>query len=155
MSATNLIDCQEEEAIDEDRPDSNVGKDTCRQTVRIDGDGTIPVQSNKVPSQRPRNSWEVNEPWRGWMPKVESREIPEVHHQDQLGPPEMGANEEHDEGELKEVIENEVTSNAASCLDICFVLGEERPDISDLGDEENNPEMVSLPQYQVLEDIYQ
>jgi len=57
-----LEDNEEEEAIDQDAPDCDIGKDTCCQGVRIDCNGTVPVQSNKCPCQWSRDNRNVDEP---------------------------------------------------------------------------------------------
>jgi len=51
----------------------------------------------------------------------------------------MGANEEHDECKLEEVVENEMAPNTSGSLDIIIIVGEKVPDVSDLKEEENEP----------------
>jgi len=58
-----LVNNEEEQSIDQDTPDGNIGQDTCWETVSIDSNGSIPVQCNKSPSQWSRNGWQMNESW--------------------------------------------------------------------------------------------
>ena len=55
----------------------------------------------------------------------------------------MASDEEHHECKLKEVVEDEVTANTCSSSNVLAVRGEQAPDITDLGDEEGEPGMVS------------
>lgn len=71
--------------------------------------------------------------------EVEGREIEEVDDQDDLRPDEVATDEEHDPGELKEVVEDEVTTDTSSGLDVITILGEEVPHVTDLGEEESEP----------------
>lgn len=48
---TNLEGDKEEESVDEDTPNGNIGKDAAEQTLRIESDSSIPVQSNECPGQ--------------------------------------------------------------------------------------------------------
>lgn len=45
------------------------------------------------------------------MAEVERRQVDEVDDQDQLSPDEVGSDEEHDKGEMEEIIENEVAAH--------------------------------------------
>ncbi len=51
----------------------------------------------------------------------------------------MRADEEHNEGELQKVVENEVASYSSGSIDIFGITGKQSPDITDLKDEENDP----------------
>jgi len=51
----------------------------------------------------------------------------------------MATDEEHDEGELKEVVKDEVTSNGGGCLDMFRFVREEVPHIGNLEEEESEP----------------
>jgi len=73
------------------------------------------------------------------VPEIEGGQIKEVDDQDDLSPDEMSSNEEHDEGKLQEVVDDEVASNTRSSLNIVTVLREEVPQINDLEEEEENP----------------
>lgn len=45
------------------------------------------------------------------MAEVERRQVEEVDDQDQLSPDEVGSDEEHDEGKVEEVVEDEVAAH--------------------------------------------
>ena len=92
--------------------------------MSIDCNGTIPVQSNKGPRQGARNNWDMDEPWMSVVTEVEGGKVEEVDDQDDLSPDEVAADEEHDEGELEEVVDYEVASNTRGCVDIIGVGGE-------------------------------
>lgn len=62
-----------------------------------------------------------------------------MHDEDDLSGPEVAADPEHDEREDQEVVENEVRSYIGSAGDEGGVLGEQVPDITDLGNEQENP----------------
>ena len=55
----------------------------------------------------------------------------------------MTSNEEHYERKLKEVVEDEVTSDPGGSSDILAVGGEQAPDVADLGDEKCEPREIS------------
>lgn len=48
---TNLEGDEEEQSVDKDTPDSDIGKDAAEQTLRIEGNSSVPVQSNECPGQ--------------------------------------------------------------------------------------------------------
>lgn len=107
----------------------------------IDCNSTIPVQSDESPSQRSRDGWDMDCSSVGIVAEVEEGEVEEVDDQDDLGPDEVAADEEHDPGELEEVVEDEVASDGGCGLDVVAVLGEEVPQVGDLGEEEGEPGM--------------
>lgn len=88
-----LVGNEEEESVDQDAPDRNIGQDASCQVVGIDSDGTIPVQSNKCPCKWSRNNWDVNKSWVGIVSEVEGGEIEEINDQDDLRPDEVRSNE--------------------------------------------------------------
>jgi hypothetical protein len=49
----------------------------------------------------------------------------------------MTSNEEHDEGKLQEVVEDEVASNTSGGVDILTLLREEMPYVSNLEEEDS------------------
>ena len=53
----------------------------------------------------------MNKPWCCIVAEVEGGEIEEVDDQYDLGPYEVGANEQHDKCKLEEVVDDEMTSN--------------------------------------------
>jgi hypothetical protein len=69
------------------------------------------------------------------MTEIQGGEIEEVDDQKHFGPPEMGANEEHDPAKLQEIVENEVTSYCSGGVDIFTFVREEVPDVANLEDE--------------------
>jgi len=107
--------------------------------VGIDSNSSIPVQSVESPGQWSRDSWDMDQSWVGCMSKVQRREVEEVDNQDQLCDHEMAADEQHDECELKEVVEDKVTSNSSGSLNLCGGLGEEVPHVYNLEEEESKP----------------
>lgn len=72
-----LVYSEEEQAIDENSPDSNVGQDaSCKTWVAgmgVCGNSTIPVQSNKSPGKRCGHNWNVNESGVSVVTEVEGR----------------------------------------------------------------------------------
>ena len=105
----------------------------------MDHDGTIPVNGNKSPSKRGRNDWSVNEARVGVVAEVERAQVDKVDNKEDLCPEEVGANEEHDEGEVEEVVEDEMATHAGGGVDVVGVLGEEVGDVAELEDKENDP----------------
>jgi hypothetical protein len=71
--------------------------------------------------------------------EVQRRQVEEVDDQEQLGPDEVGAHEEHDEAEVEEVVGNEVAADVRGGLDIVGVGGEELKDVAGLEEEEDDP----------------
>jgi len=71
--------------------------------------------------------------------EVEGGQIEEVDNQNDLGPNEVGANEEHDEREMQEVVENEMASNTSSSLNVGIVTREEVPCVTNLKEEKSEP----------------
>lgn len=136
---TNLEGDEEEETVDKDTPDGNIGKNAAKQTLGMEGNSSVPVQSNECPGQGSGDSWEVDEAGRGRVAEVERRQVEEVDDQDQLSPDEVGSDKEHDEGEVEEVVEDEVAANRRCGLDMVGVGREQVPDVPSLEDEEHNP----------------
>lgn len=71
--------------------------------------------------------------------EVQRGQVEEIQDKDDLGPDEVGANEEHDPCELEKVVEDEVAANAGGCVDVGVVGREEGPDVADLENEEDEP----------------
>lgn len=103
-------------------------------------DGAVPVNSHERPGQRSGNDWPVDEARVRVVAEVERRQVGEVNDQDELSPAEVGAHEQHDKGEVQEVVEDEVRSDAGGGVDIVAIAREKVSDIADLEDEENDPE---------------
>jgi hypothetical protein len=51
----------------------------------------------------------------------------------------VSSNKEHDEGELQEVVEDEMASYTGCCVDVLGLFGEEVPHICNLEEEECQP----------------
>lgn len=106
--------------------------------MSIDGNSSVPIQSYKSPCQRPRNRRDVDESRICVVTEVERGEVEEVDDQHNLGPNIMSTHEQHDPGESQEVVNDEVTTNTCSSIDIVSVARKQVPDISDLRNEEND-----------------
>lgn len=138
--AAYLVDGDEETSVNKERPDEDVTEDTGHKVVGVmDHDGSIPVDGDESPSEGRGNDRPVDEARVSVMAEVERRQVEEVDDQDQLGPNEMGADEEHDEGEVQQVVEDEMTPHTGGSLNIVGILGKEMTDVTDLQDEEYNP----------------
>lgn len=112
-----LVENNEEGAVGKDRPNENVSKDAGNQVMGVrDHQSSIPVNGNKGPGEWCRNDWSVDEARVGVVAEVEGREIGKVEHQNNLSPVEVRSNEEHDEGEVQQVVGNKVATNARSCM---------------------------------------
>lgn len=79
--------------------------------MSIDGDGTIPVQSDKRPSQWTRNSWDMDEAGMSGMAEIQRKKVEEVEDQHELRQVESGSDEKHDECELEKIVQDEMASN--------------------------------------------
>ena len=100
--SSNLVYDNEEKAIDQNRPDEDVAKDTGYQGRRMrHHDSSIPVDGNECPRQGPRHHGQVNETSIAGVSEVERGQVNEVEDNDYLGPGEVRAHEEHDEGKMK------------------------------------------------------
>lgn len=136
---TNLEGDEEEESVDKDTPDGYIGKNAAKQTLSVEGNSSVPVQSNECPGQGSGDSWEVDKAGRGRVAEVERRQVEEVDDQDQLSPNEVGSDKEHDESEMEEVVEDEVAANGRCGLDMVGVGREQVPDVASLEHKEHNP----------------
>jgi len=65
-------------------------------------------------------------------------QVEEVDNQDELSPDEVAANEEHDEGEVQQVVRDEVGTDGASRVHLFEVAREEVHNIADLGNEQDD-----------------
>lgn len=135
-----LVNHDEEESIGEDGPDEDVSKNTRHKVVRVGNhQSTVPVDGNKSPGQRSRNNRCVNKPGVRVVTEVERGKIDEVENEDNLSPVEVRADKEHDKGEVEEVVEDEMTSDAGGSVNDVRVTREEMADVPSLEDEEDNP----------------
>lgn len=78
------------------------------------------------------------------MAEVERGEVDEVEDQGGLGQDEVRADEEHHPGEMEQVVDNEVASHGACCMDCLGRGGEEVTDITKLQDENDEPEDANI-----------
>ena len=76
--------------------------------------------------------------------EVERRQVDKVEDEQDLGPDEVGANEQHDEGEVQEVVDDEMAANCTSGVHMVEVAGEEVADVTTLEDPENNPKRQTV-----------
>lgn len=106
-------------------------------------ESTVPVDGDKSPGQGRGDDGGVDEARVGVVAEVEARQVDEVEDEDDLGPVEMRADKEHDEGEVEEVVEDEVAADAGGGVDGVGVLGEQVGDVAELEDEEEDPVGVS------------
>jgi hypothetical protein len=65
--------------------------------------------------------------------------VDEVGEDDDLGGPEIVAGPEHDPGEDEEVVQDEMTGHIGGGGYEGRILGEEVPDIADLGEKQEDP----------------
>jgi len=80
---------QKEQAVDQNTPDSDVAQDSRSQSVGIDSDSAVPVESNEGPSQWSGDNWNMDEARVVGVSEVEEREVEEVDDQKDLGPDEV------------------------------------------------------------------
>ena len=131
LEQTYLVDNNEEHSVDQDRPDEDVGKDASNKAMLgRDHDGTVPVQSNEGPGKGTRDSWHVDALGVRIMAEVQRREVEEVDDQQDLGPDEVRANEEHDPAKVKQVVEDEVATDRGGRVDRGGIAGEEVTDVA-------------------------
>lgn len=100
---------------------------------------SVPVYPHKRPRQRTRGDGQVDEGRAGAVQEVQVREVEQVDDLDDLGPDEVRAHEEHDEGKVQQVVEDEVAADVGGGGDVRGVLGEEVADVADLQEEDDDP----------------
>lgn len=66
--------------------------------------------------------------------------VDEVSDKDDLRAPEMIASPQKDPGKEEKVVQNEVGGDIGGCRDEDLILGEEVPDVAELGKEQKDPE---------------
>lgn len=101
--------------------------------------GAVPVQPHESPGEGPRRHGQVDEGRARAVQEVQVGQVEEVDHLDDLGPDEVRAHEEHDEGEVQQVVEDEVTADVGGGGDVGRILGEEVADVADLQEEDDDP----------------
>lgn len=135
-----LVDDDEECSIDQNGPDENVGKDPSYKSVGMGHhDGAVPVDGDKGPGKRSRHSRCVDESGVGIVAEVQRGKVEEVDDEDDLGPGEVRSHEQHDEGEVQEIIEDEVAAHCTSGIHIVDIAGEEMADVANLEDADDGP----------------
>lgn len=103
MSVSYFVYSKVEDTIEHNAPNCNVCENACTQAMSIDCNRPIPEQGNKAPGQGARHNRDVNA-WMAVVAEMKGGEIEEVDYEDKLSPVEMSSHEEHDEGELEEVV---------------------------------------------------
>lgn len=58
---------------------------------------------------------------------------------------EVGSNEEHNEGEVEQIVHDEVATNTGGGMLDVRVAGEQVTNVTGLENEEDNPALVSMP----------
>jgi hypothetical protein len=135
-----LVNNDEEESIGEDGPDKDVSENTRHKVVRVGNhQSTVPVDGNESPGQRSRNNGCVDKSGVRVVAEVERGKIDEVENQNNLSPVEVRADEEHDKGEVEEVVEDEMASDAGGSVNDVRITREEMTDVTSLEDEEDDP----------------
>jgi hypothetical protein len=92
--------------------------------VCVDSNSAIPVQSDECPGQRSSDSWDMDKSRVSVVAEIEEGQVEEVDNQDDLSPDEVRTDKQHDEGKLKEIVENKVVSNVGCCSDMVDIAGE-------------------------------
>ena len=135
-----LVDDDEEESVSENGPDEDVSEDTRHKVVRVGNhQSTVPVDGNKGPGQGSGNNRRMDKSRIRVVAEVQGGEVDEVENQDNLSPVEVGADKEHDESEVEEVVEDEVASDAGGSMNDVRVAREEVTNVTGLENEEDNP----------------
>lgn len=139
-----LVDDDEEQPVSQDRPHKDVGKDARHQAVLVrHHDSSIPVDCDERPGQRPRDGGQVDEAGIRVVAEVERREVDEVDDEDNLGPDKVAVDKEQDPRGVEHVVGNEMASHRTGSIDRLDLGREEVGNVSDLEDEDCEPEGVS------------
>lgn len=118
-SRYNYLVCNDiEQTIDEDRPDEDVAKDTSHQRSRMsDHNGTIPVDGHESPCKWSRHNSLMDEPSIARVAEIERRQVGEVEDEEELGPAKVTSHKQHDEGEVKQIVQNEMASHSSGSVE--------------------------------------
>lgn len=139
MEEAYLVDADEEKAIGKNRPHENVGKDSGDEAILVrNHDGTIPVNSHESPCQGTRHHGGVDESRVCMVAEGHGRQVDEVDDENELSPDEVAAGKEHHEGEVKQVVEDEVRPASGRSIHLCNIAREEVQDVAKLQDEQDN-----------------
>lgn len=137
---TYIVDGQEEGTVGQNRPDEDIGEDAENQGILLGNhDGSVPVDGNKGPRKRPRYDWGMDESRISVVPKIHGAEIDKIDEQEYLSPSKTRANKEHHESRVKEVVDDEVASNAGGSMGSICVAGEEMGNVAELKNKEGDP----------------
>lgn len=134
-----LRDKDVELSEDKDHPDEDIGHESCCETVATHSDSTVPEQRRDRPCIRACDSRQMHEGRESRVSPVGNRLVQEVRDQNDLRTPEMVANPEQNPGKDEQVVENEVSSDIGGCSHQSRLLGEEMPDIAQLGQQKQDP----------------
>lgn len=144
-SLAYLEDEEAEVAEHGNGPHKDVTQHARHKVVRVpQHQRPVPVRRHKRPRQRTRRDGQVHEGRACAVEEVQVGEVEQVDDLDDLGPDEVGAHEEHDEGEVQEVVEDEVAADVGGGGDVGGVLGEEVADVADLEEEDDDPAVCKL-----------
>lgn len=77
----------------------------------MDHDSSVPINSNECPGQRARDDRCVDEASITRVAEVERRQVDEIENEHDLGDGEVRVDEQHDPGEMQQVVHDEVTAN--------------------------------------------
>lgn len=128
---------------EEHDPDEDVGDDPSGQAVAVHGDGTVPEDGRQRPRVGAGDGREMHKGGQARVAPVAGVLVDEVGGQDDLGAPEVVTDPQHDPGEDEEVVEDEMGRHVGGGRHQGGVLGEEMPDIAQLGQEEEEPTIDS------------
>lgn len=96
--------------------------------------GTIPVDGNKSPCQGARDNSLVDSSSVGRVAEIQRCQIGKVENENKLSPAKVAPHEQHDEGKVEQVVENEVTANSGGSVQR---IGVTRPEMDNVDSLEN------------------
>lgn len=122
-----------------DHPDEDIGNNPRGKVVGMGRNRAVPEQSRQRPGIGTRNGREMDKGRGSQMRPVSGRLAEDVDDEDDLGGPEVVAHPQHDKGEDEQVIQDEMGGYIGGCGDQDGILGEEVPQIADLGEQQQDP----------------
>lgn len=134
-----LVSSEEEEPIAEPPPNKNVGEDPRSQVIRVHGNGTDPVQGDKVPGERATHGADMDEAWGGAVAEIGEAQVEEIDDEEEFGQPVVVAYPQVNEAKEQKIICDEVAPDVGCCGDVDGVGGIEGIRVEELDDEEDNP----------------
>lgn len=118
-----LVHDQKKQTVDKYRPDEDVGKYPCYQSLWVvHHDGTVPVDGHKSPRQRTRNHRGMDKARVRVVAEVQEREVGEVDDENHLSPNKVAVYKQHHKCKVQKVIEDEVATHSAGlvlAVEIC------------------------------------